>query len=357
MKKVPVKQLKIGTVLAKAVYSTDGSLLFTPGTVVAEQHLKEALDIGIKFVHVRDDCNSDTKKDEVTLAEFRRTVKCIFNKITLTNILEQVKIRQTVNDLLRQVLKERSVIPHLTEVRGTDCYIFSHSVNVCLLSLITGLFLKLKKSQLIELGIAALLHDIGQSGVPKEILYKTSSLSAEEFAEVKKHSTYGYEMLRVYEQLPEAVAITALQHHERLDGSGYPGGLHGDSIGLFARIVGIADVFDALLADRPFRKAFFPHQAVELIIQNTGQFDPEILKVFLENVAIYPMGSMVNLSTGEIGVVVDVNRGQHTRPVVRILFDQNLRKLEMTKEMDLSKYPDLFITKILREDQIETILQ
>ncbi len=356
MKRVPIEELQIGMVIGKAVWTVDGTLLYTPGTVIEPDHLKQILDAGIKFIEIKDKETVAGEANELTRNEITRVVKDIFRDVTLTSPLEQGMVKQTINDMLRPVLKDKCVLLHLTEVRGKDTYIFNHSVNVCMLSLIVGVFLKLKRDQLKNLGLSALLHDIGRTRVPRDILYKPSSLAVEEFEEVKKHAVYGCDMLKTYRQLPEAVRLTALQHHERLDGSGYPYGLAGEQIILFARIVAVADVFDALIADRPFRRAFFPHQAVEIIVNSPGQFDPDILRIFVENVVIFPLGSVVCLNSGEIGVVVDMNKGKQTRPIIRIMYDREAQKPQYIKEIDLSKCPDIFITRILKEEQVESII-
>lgn len=357
MKKMPVEQLKIGMIIGKSVCTKDGTLLFAPGTEIEAFHLKQMMDLGIEQVEVKDSTASLPVNGELTGNEVIETVQSIIRDLTLTNTLEQGTVKQAINNIFRQVVKDKCVMLHLTEVRGLDSYIFAHSVNVCMLSLIMGLFLKIKGDHLRNLGLAALLHDVGRTKVPKSILHKPGQISEEEYNKVKKHSILGYDMLKDSRQFEESVLLTALQHHERLDGSGYPFGIRGDDIGLFPRIVAVADVFDALLTDRPFRKAFFPHQAVEIIVNSSsGQFDPEVLKVFVENVAIYPLGSVVALNTGEIGVVVDMNKGRQTRPVVRIMYDRERRKLFELREVDLSKAQDIFITEILKEDQVEDII-
>ncbi|MBU7008641.1 HD-GYP domain-containing protein [Phosphitispora fastidiosa] len=362
MKKLPAEKAEKGMVIGKAVCAGDGSVLLTPGTVINEYHLKQLSSSQIRFVEIIETDSVVVHKlfsaaeNEFTRLEITQTIKSIFREITLSSQLNKGTIKRTVDNMLRTVLKDRAVLLHLTEVRELDTYIFGHSLNVCMLSLILGLFLKLKRGQLKNLGTAALLHDVGRARVPKHILYKPSPLTVEEFAEVKKHSAYGFEIIRECDHLPEEVTLAVLQHHERLDGSGYPGGLRGEEIGLFARILAVADVFDALLADRPFRQAFFPHQAVDIIINSTGQFDPEVLRVFIENVAIYPVGSVVSLNTGETGIVVDVNKGQQTRPVIRVMYDSNEIKLQSIKEIDLSKNPEIFIARVLREEQVENII-
>ncbi|WP_418791675.1 HD-GYP domain-containing protein [Phosphitispora sp. TUW77] len=362
MKRLPAEKVEKGMVIGKAVCASDGSVLLTPGTVINEYHLKqlstshaeyvEILEPGSVMVHTL----YAAAEDEFTKLEITRAIKSIFKEITLSSQFNKGIIKRTVDNLLRMVLKDKAVLLHLTEVRERDSYIFGHSLNVCMLSLILGVFLKLRRGQLKNLGIAALLHDVGRVRVPKHILYNPSLLTEKEFEEIKKHTVYSCEIISECDHLPEEVTLAIMQHHERLDGSGYPEGLKGDEIGLFARILAVADVFDALLADRPFRRAFFPHQAVDIIIKSTGQFDPEVLKIFIENVAIYPVGSVVSLNTGETGIVVDVNKGQQTRPVVRVMYDPNDVKIQSIKEIDLSKNPETFITRILREQQVKNII-
>jgi len=352
MRKIPVKQLKTGMVIGRTVCAGDGKALFAPGTIIDESKVNQLINLGIKSIDV-DDADHVRKYKEITRKEITGTVRSIFRDLTLTCQVDQGVIQRTVNKILRRVIKNRCVMMHITEVRGLDSYVFSHSVNVCMLSLILGLFLKLKKEDLKNLGLAALLHDVGRTGIPRDILYKTCPLEIEEFEKVKNHTVLGHEILSSCNQFPDIIAQTALQHHERLDGSGYPAGKAGREIGLFPRIVAICDVFDALLANRPFRKAFFPHQAVEIIVNSTGQFDREILDVFLENVVIYPLGTMVSLSSGEMGVVVDMNKGHQTRPVVRVMYGTDLNKLHNMKEIDLSKSSDIFITGILNGEQTE----
>jgi HD-GYP domain-containing protein (c-di-GMP phosphodiesterase class II) len=347
MKKVPVNQLQTGMVLGKTVYSTDGQVLFMSGTVIDEHKINQLLTLDINLVDITDSQTTIRQDKELTRKEIIRTVKGIFQDITIKNQTQQGMIHQTLNKILRRVIKNRCAMLCLTEMRNVDLYIFSHSVNVCMLSLILGMFLKLKGEDLRNLGLAALLHDVGRTRVPPDILYKPGLLNPDEFAQVKKHPLHGYEIIKSCGQFPEIVALTALQHHERLDGSGYPAGRTGAQIELFARIVGICDVFDALLANRPFRKAFFPHQAVEIIINSPNQFDADILKVFLDSVIIYPLGAMVNLSNGESGIVVDMNKGYQTRPVVRVLYDQQTQKLDNVREIDLSKSTDVYITNVL----------
>lgn len=356
MKKVSIEQAKKGMVVGKAVCAPDGDLLCTPGTVLEQHHIKELLKAGIRHIYVKAWDEEGKHEHRLTRDEIHKSVRNIFRSITTRGHIEPEITRQAVNDVLRNLLRNRNVIPSLTEVRGMDNYIFTHSVNVCMLSLLAGVFMKLKADELKKLGMAALLHDLGRIRVPQELLYKTDALTEAEFEEVKKHTQYGYTIIKALGKYPESVALAALQHHERMDGTGYPKGLRGEEISLNARIIAIADVFDALLSDRPFRKAFYPHQAVEILQNSKGAYDPEILPIFIENVIIYPPGTVVSLNNSEIGVVVDVNAGQQMRPVVRIILDGASQPVRFIRETDLSKNPHIYICRVLKDEHVAELL-
>ncbi len=356
MAKVLTENLIPGMVIIKAVYASDGILLLPPGTLLEAAHLKQLRESGITAVNVKSrSCTRQagdfTGAEQATL----HTVKYVFRKLTLKDSVSADAVKAAVSDILYGVVRDRNAMMHLTDVRSVDNYVFTHSVNVCMLSLLIGFFMKLPGDRLKELGMAALLHDAGRSYIPQDLLYKTGGLTTEEYDIVKKHTIYGYERLVGSGQISDAVAQVAWQHHERFDGSGYPRGLKDDEIHFFARIVAVADVFDALLAERPFRKSFFPHQAVEIISRHSGQFDPEVINVFLNNVVIYPLGSVIRLNTGDIGVVVDMNRSCQTRPIVRLICTKEGDRIASLFEIDLSKSQETYIVQVLKEEQVELL--
>jgi len=356
MAKVLTENIIPGMVITKAVYAHDGTLLLPPGTVLEAAHLKQLRESGINTVHVksgpyRRQDGEYTGTKQATL----HTVKAVFRKLVLKDTVEGSSVKSAVSDILYGVVRDRNIMAHLTGVRTADNYVFIHSVNVCMLSLLMGFFMKLPGEQLRELGMAALLHDVGLNYIPPDLLYKAGGLTPEEYDMVKKHTVLGCERLSGSRQVPETAARVAREHHERFDGSGYPVGLKGEEIHPYARIVAIADVFDALLAERPFRKAFFPHQAVEIISQNSGQFDPGIISVFLNNVVIYPLGSVVRLNTGDIGVVVDMNKSCQTRPIVRLICTKDGDRVASIFEIDLSKSREAYIVQVLKEEEVELL--
>lgn len=203
----------------------------------------------------------------------------------------------------------------------------------------------LSEEELIDLAIGTLLHDVGKLRVPETILSKPGKLTNEEFEHVKRHTSYGYETLRRLPDISSRSALIALEHHERYDGSGYPQGLKGKEIHQFGRITGVADVYEALTANRVYRKGYLPHQAYELLLGGGGtQFDPRVIETFVKTISVYPVGMTLILNTGEKAVVVKSRRQQSHRPMVRVIENAAGERLIEPKEIDLSTELTLHIT-------------
>jgi HD-GYP domain-containing protein (c-di-GMP phosphodiesterase class II) len=216
-----------------------------------------------------------------------------------------------------------------------------------------GISLSYHDLKLKELGIGALLHDIGKTKIDISILNKEEDLTREEFIEIKKHSEYGFNILRQYPDVSLLSAHIAFQHHERWDGKGYPRQLDGDKILEYARIVAVADVYDALLADRPYRPSYSVSQAITILQRMSGIYlDPECVTALIANIAIYPIGSIVELNSGDIGIVVDNNKETPNRPILKIVYDTKNQRMIRPHEVDLSKLSTVVIRKTLTEEDI-----
>jgi HD-GYP domain-containing protein (c-di-GMP phosphodiesterase class II) len=201
--------------------------------------------------------------------------------------------------------------------------------------------------QLMTLGLGALLHDIGKTQIPMQILLKPEKLTPGEYEEMKRHAELGYYLLKDEPGIPLLAAHCALQHHERLDGSGYPRGLAGEEIHEYAKLIGIVDSYDAMTSSRAYRETMLPHQAVEALYSGSGTlYDTSMLKLFRDKVAIYPIGIEVRLSTGHRAVVVDINSACAHRPVVRVLTDEEGREIKEPYDMDLSKHMSVLVASI-----------
>ncbi len=352
MRKLPVDKVKEGMVLARTLYSNDGNILLNAGIILKNSYIAKFRDLGIWEVYIDDEISRDiVLKDvisEETRFEARINIKNAMDSLRYGYSLEVKPIRNSVCKMIDELMDEKDAMVNMQDLKSNDMYTFSHSVNVCVLSLITGISMKYDEEKLRELGMGAMLHDIGKTRIPHEILNKPESLTKEEFELVKKHTSYGYELLKRSDVLSTYASYIALTHHERYDGEGYPLGLRGEEIHEFARIVSVADVFDAITSDRVYKKRINVNEAVEYLIgMGDHQFDYNIVRSFIEHITIYPPGTCVLLNSGEKAIVVDVNKKYPTRPIVRILADGEGQIPTVPVEIDLTKNNALLISEII----------
>lgn len=288
----------------------------------------------------------DSVLDE-TRIETKLLVMNVMNKYFDWNSTRKDTVRRTVSKITDELLSNRDIFANLSELKNLDDYTFEHSINVCVISLVIGINLNYSMDKLREVGAGAMLHDIGKLRISREILKKPSGLTDEEFNEIKKHTIYGYQILKDNRNISEIAAYIALSHHERHDGNGYPMQLKGNEINEFARIVAVADVFDALSSDRVYRKKLSPQEIIEYITETgSHHFDPEVVDKFINLVTMYSIGTKVILNTGERGVVVANNRGLPLNPVVRVIYDENKNRLEDYYEINLADSLNIFIEDV-----------
>ena len=224
--------------------------------------------------------------------------------------------RSITDDLMKAIEDNEAIAVDISALKVSDEYTFKHSVDVATMSMIVSRQYGLPDEQIYEIGISGLLHDIGKSKIPNEILNKAGKLTDEEFALIKQHSLLGYQILKDKPELSNAIKLGVLQHHEKINGSGYPMGATEDKIHIFAKIIAVADIYDALVTERPYKKAFTPRDAVEMIMAMTGELDLKVMQSFLESVILYPVGTNVDLSNGEKAKVVANNPKYVLRPTV-----------------------------------------
>jgi HD-GYP domain-containing protein (c-di-GMP phosphodiesterase class II) len=291
MRKIHIGAAAPGVKTAKAVYNSEGRVLLTSGIVLQDKYLDRLRLNGITEVYIDDEISNgidvlDVVCDQTRL-EAKQVVKGIMESYSLSQTLNIAKAKKVIDKIIDELLNNQEILINLADIKSVDDYTFEHSVNVCILSLITGIGLGYNNLRLKDLGIGAILHDIGKLRIPEEVLMKPSQLTVEEFEEIKKHTIYGYEILKDNQNVSMISAFIAFGHHERYDGSGYPLQLRGENIHQCARIVAIADVYDALTSDRVYRKKLRIHEVVDYISSLGGQhFDNEIVEVFLNCIAV-----------------------------------------------------------------------
>lgn len=356
MKLVATRSIQEGNELAKPIYSGKSQILIQKNVKLTYFMIQRLKQLGITYVYIKDPLTEDIMihspiPDELRL-EAIQTVKESFASYQNQGyskkafLLENTsgKIDNLVNSMVNQIQKNDEVLSIMSDIFISDDYVFSHSVNVTIYSLALANELKMNNKKIKSLGLGAMLHDVGKVFIPEEVLNKTGRLTEEEFAIIQEHPEMGFEFLRQSSSVPLLVAHCAFQHHERLDGSGYPRGLKGNQIHQFGKILGVADVFDAVTSNRIYRDAMLPQEGLEILYAGSGTlFDQEMVRTFRETIAIYPNGVTVQLSDKRTAVVVKQNRPLQERPIVRILKENNI---EVTPyDIDLSVTLDVTIIK------------
>jgi len=346
MRRVKVDSVPEGARLARTVFSSDGGVLLMQGVELRDCYLELLRKRGIYEIYLDDDLSEGIEVHDVVNENTRNKAVAVVRDImagySFSDVIDVEHVKTVVNRIVDELLSNDDILYNLTEIKTVDDYTFKHSVSVCILSIITGIGLGFDTAQLRELGLGAILHDIGKLCIPREILKKPSQLTVEEFEEIKKHTILGYELLKKSGQLNLVSSYIALGHHERYDGSGYPYRLKSEEIQIYARIVAVADVYDALTSDRVYRKKLKPHEVYEYITSmGLHHFDPVVVENFVRFVTVYPEGSGVLLNTRERAIVVKHNRKMPTRPLVRVVYDEDMKR--SSKEIDLSQESGIFI--------------
>ncbi|MHB8125790.1 MAG: HD-GYP domain-containing protein [Desulfitobacteriaceae bacterium] len=352
MRLVSVSYLEEGVVLARPVINSAGQILLQTGIKLTSLYIERLKHYGFDVVFIHDDRLEDVEVRSAISASTREVAYNTVHKISeyiisgKDNFIKMDHVRNIILKMIDDLLYNYDILGNLTEIRGYDDYTFHHSVNTTILSLIMGIGRNYKENQLMELGMGVLMHDVGKVKVSEKILNKLAPLTAEEFEEIKKHTTHGYEILRQNHDIHLLSAHVAFQHQEKWNGSGYPRGLKGKEIHEYARIAAIADVYEALTSKRVYRGPMEPYQAYEYILSNSGtHFDPEVLNIFAKNIAVYPNGSGVVLSNGQRGNVVKQNTAFPSRPYIRVFYDLE-QPLNLPVDYNLAEHPSLMIVGV-----------
>lgn len=260
--------------------------------------------------------------------------------------VDMVSTFQNVFKKISTELKRNQSLQHfLTEILTYDFDLFIHSLNVTVYSLALAKKLKMNENAMYSIAISSLLHDIGKISVPTEILYKPGKLTDKEFEIIKSHSKFGYTYLSTQAPLPSFVMLTTIQHHERIDGSGYPFGIKGNDIHPFAKLIAITDVFDALTSDRCYKEAMTTEAAISILKKDYKKFEPNMLGAFIDLIQIYPIGSEVILNDSRVGIIKAQTDNPY-RPIIEFKIDSINGKIPFTKNLNLTEKNELFIQRI-----------
>jgi HD-GYP domain-containing protein (c-di-GMP phosphodiesterase class II) len=345
---VKLERCQSGEKLARSIYNESGKVLLAKGTMLTDNLKERLMSLNIFAVYIEDEVSEGIAILEAIPEEMRqeaaRAVMESLNSLadlrSSSNVQGLIKTGRAIRsfqkifkDIIRCLLENRTALNLLAMTKAHENYIYTHSLNVSIyasqLAIENGLTLK----KIEEIGLGAMLHDIGKLFIPKEILNKPGKLTNEEYEVVKTHTVLGFDLLRKTQEIPLTVSHCSYQHHERVDGKGYPRGLSEDQIHKYAKILSVADVFDAVTSNRQYRRAMLPHKGLEILYGGVGsQFEGKQVHLFRKCIAIYPPGLTVKLSDGRTGIVSKYDFNAAGRPEVRIIkdeYDQQIKPYEI----------------------------
>lgn len=285
--------------------------------------------------------DAKTASEEIPAA--KSALEDASEKISL--IMEDVKagknlnikaVRSVVEPILDSIIRNPDALMWLTRLKSKDEYTYSHSVDNCSLAIAFGRHMGLPKEDMWTLAMGTLLLDAGKMRIPDELLNKRTRLTDDEFEEVKKHVDYSVEILKQTDGISEDVINIALTHHERFDGSGYPNGIEGTHIPVYGRMAAIIDCFDAMTSRRPYSEPISAHKALQKIYNwRNVYFQDELVEQFLQCLGVYPTGSLVEMSSGEVGIILSQNRTRRLKPKIMLLLDEQKKAYDNFKVIDL----------------------
>jgi len=362
MRLIKTSSLVAGDKLSEPILNENGLVLIQDGVKLTDRMIARLIKQNINYVYIQDShVNSSEISQSSISSELKigamNTIRETFQDLAEKDISEtsyisdatEKKLESTVKSVISEVKEHPSAITMLTDIFLTDDYTFQHSLNVAIYSIAIGVNIGLSEKELSELGMGAMLHDIGKVFIEQDILLKEGRLTEEEYNKVKEHAWLGFEYIRKRTNFSSVIAHCAYQHHERMNGSGYPRGIVASEIHPYAKIIAVADIFDAMTTNRPYRDALLPHECLELIYSGAvEQYDIQYIKAFKSSIAAYPNGLFIQLNDGRQGVVKSQNKNVCDRPIIQITEENNVGlAVENQYEVNLSQEHSLMIVKCI----------
>ena len=353
MRKILVKNIKGNEILAKSIISNMDTVLMPKGIILKKNYAKKLSELNIQSIYIEDQISEGINEHEITENKIKEQCQEVvvetIKKYAYSGDSEFDKLNDVVSNIMEEMLNQPEVMYNISGVRQKSEEIYSHSLNVCALSVLLAHRLNLSKEKIHEIAVGSMLHDIGYLNIPMEEIKKKkeSEYTVNDKKMIRMHVVYGYSIVENAKWISRASKDIILSHHELTDGSGYPMRIKGSKMKIGTKIVSICNAFDNLVYGN-FEKPMKVYEAIEQIVGLGGEkFDLDVVKLFNESVAAYPVGTIVKTNENEIGIVLRQNIKCPTRPVVRILQDKDGKATSDWVEKDLTKNLTIFINECL----------
>lgn len=319
MRFIPISRVKPGMILARAIFDSNDRILLGAQVEIKEEFIEQLRKRGFSGLYIEDELSKDIDIGETISQELRHIGVKSLKHCNVDAVLNVAK------SVVSQIISAKTLSLDLVDLRSFDDYTYCHSVNVAVLSCVTGMEMKLSENDLFNLCVGAIFHDLGKSKIDSDILNKPARLSKEEYEIIKMHSLESYNLIKDRYDIAATTKNAILCHHENEDGSGYPLGIASDDIHLFAKIIHVMDVYDALTAKRPYKEPYAASEALEYLMGGCGiLFDKKVVDAFIGCAPVFPKGMEVLLSDGRNGIVIENHKQNILRPLIRLLTGETI---------------------------------
>jgi HD-GYP domain-containing protein (c-di-GMP phosphodiesterase class II) len=378
MKKIPLEQLKPGMKFTKSLFDKNLNIVLPAGKPLDDISIKNLKLRSLDFVETAGELVDETlqnkaaegrefadkkkikvDKDTARYLEIYKesvtTINALYGRYRSKQGFNVDEVQKLANKLVNTVMMEKNpnVFINLVNITGRGEYLFHHIVNVTLLGILLGQRIGYSMVKLVSLAMAGLLYDIGMTKIPAYIVEKEGKLSPEERNQINTHPIHSYQTISREFNLPTEIARVGLEHHEKWDGTGYPRKIKGNEISEMSRMLAIVDTYEALIKSRVYREKNESYDAMKLVVsEGSKRFDPDLLKVFLNMMSIYPVGGFVRLNNNAIAKVVSADAVSPFRPTVKIVYDEFGDKIEDGEVIRLSKEKDIYIVGAVKTSQL-----
>lgn len=325
LREVQKSEFYVGQVVAHDIFLENKTLFLKGGSLINEK-MKRRLDLMKEKLFTLD--------IEKFYKESSKKIRNIMEQVSTGDSINKIEIEELTRPFLNEISYNQGFVKVLTKLKNVDEYTFIHNINVSIFSMLLARWLSYSREEIKSIGEAGMLHDIGKSFIPLEILNKPGKLTVEEYDIMKKHSFYGYEYL-IKNNFTQKICLGSLQHHEKINGGGYPKGLKGNEISEIGQIIAVADVYHAMISKRVYKNAVNPFSVLNYIKDLYQEYNPKYLIIFTENMLQSLVGIEVILSNGRKTEVLFINKSDIENPIVRYLDSEEI--------IDLSKEDSIFI--------------
>jgi len=334
LKKIGVKELLVDPAKQKKSEKIDKVL-----PDISSTPLRKKADNKAKTVPL----NVEMKKASKLYSNAKNLQNKILTDISTDKVIDVDEVKQSTDAIVDSIFRNQDALSCMSRIRMKDEYLVEHSLNVSILMTIFAKHLKLEKNIIEQLALGAFLHDVGKILVPSKILNKPGKLTAEEYEIMKNHVTLGMQVLTELPGISPIVKSIVGEHHERLDGNGYPSKLANEQISEFGRMIAIVDSYDAMTAERVYKAGMHPIKAFKILVKDTTNgYDEELVDKFIQCLGVYPVGTLVKLNSGKLGIISQLNKSKPLHPFVKVFYNTRLNQAIAIEEINLSesKYKD-----------------